>query len=295
MAAPKQSNPAAGYAPDFAAFERLYQAGTPQVVSTRLVADLETPVSAYLKIADGQPMSFLLESVEGGATRGRYSVIGLAPDLIWRAHGDKAEINRKAQEDANAFVADKAPTLKSLRALLDESAIALPEGLPPMAAGVFGYMGYDTVRLIENLPEMSPDALAVPDAIMIRPTLMLIFDSVKDEVLVVTPVRANKNVSAREAYEAALTRIALGVAKLDAPLPHSAAARLDTLELPEPVSNTTEAEYLGMVAQGERVHQGRRHFPGRALAAFFLPVRAALIRTLSCAAPLEPVAVSCFT
>ncbi len=251
MAAPKQSNPAAGYAPDFAAFERLYQAGTPQVVSTRLVADLETPVSAYLKIADGQPMSFLLESVEGGATRGRYSVIGLAPDLIWRAHGDKAEINRAAQDGANAFTSDTVPTLKSLRALLDESAISLPEGLPPMVAGVFGYMGYDTVRLIENLAEMTPDPLAVPDAIMIRPTLMLIFDSVKDEVLVVTPVRANKNVSARGAYDAALARIAHGVTKLDAPLPHTAAARLDTLELPEPVSNTTEAEYLGMVAKAK--------------------------------------------
>ena len=240
-----------GIQPNFAEFERHYKGAAAQVVSTRLVADLETPVSAYLKIADGQPMSFLLESVEGGATRGRYSVIGLAPDLIWRAHGPNAEINRKAQEDANAFVADKAPTLQSLRALLDESAISLPEGLPPMAAGVFGYMGYDTVRLIENLPELKPDALQVPDAIMIRPTLMLIFDSVKDEVLVVTPVRPDTKISARQAYDAALARIAHGVAKLDSPLPHSTAARLDTLELPEPVSNTTETEYLGMVASAK--------------------------------------------
>ena len=83
-----------GIHPGFAEFERRYSAGAAQAVSTRLVADLETPVSAYLKIADGQPMSFLLESVEGGATRGRYSVIGLAPDLIWRAHGPNAEVNR---------------------------------------------------------------------------------------------------------------------------------------------------------------------------------------------------------
>jgi anthranilate synthase component I len=249
--ATQTSQSSSGIQPGFAEFERCYTDGAAQAVSTRLVADLETPVSAYLKIADGQPMSFLLESVEGGATRGRYSVIGLAPDLIWRAHGNKAEINRKAQEDANAFVADKTPTLQSLRALLDESAIFLPEGLPPMAAGVFGYMGYDTVRLIENLPEMTPDALQVPDAIMIRPTLMLIFDSVKDEVLVVTPVRPDSKISARKAYNAARDRIAHGVAKLDSPLPHATAARLDTLELPEPVSNTTEAEYLGMVASAK--------------------------------------------
>jgi anthranilate synthase component 1 len=112
-------------------------------------------------------------------------------------------------------------------------------------------MGYDTVRQIEQLPEMTPDALGVPDAIMIRPTLMLIFDSVKDEVTVVTPVRSNTGVSAREAYDAALSRLSEAVARLDAPLPHSATARLDTAHLPEPVSNTSEAEYLGMVAKAK--------------------------------------------
>ena len=165
-----------------------------QVVYTRLVADLETPVSAYSKIADGRPMSFLLESVEGGATRGRYSVIGLAPDVVWRANGAEAEINRSAATDAGAFRPDNKPTLTSFRALLAESRIDLPEGLPPMSAGVFGYMGYDTVRQIEKLPEMTPDAFGVPDAVMIRPTVMLIFDSVKDEITVVTPVRPDKKV-----------------------------------------------------------------------------------------------------
>ena len=244
-------NAEGGAIPAFTAFEKTYAAGLPQVVFTRLVADLETPVSAYLKIAGGRPMSFLLESVEGGATRGRYSVIGLAPDLVWRAHGPQAEINRQALKDAGAFKAEKAETLISLRALLAESRISLPEGLPPMAAGVFGYMGYDTVRLIENLPEMTPDALGVPDALLIRPTVMLIFDSVKDEMTVVTPVRADKKTSAREAYDAALARLNDTVTRLDAPLPHSATARLDTAELPEPVSNTSEAEYLAMVAKAK--------------------------------------------
>ena len=91
-----------------------------------------------------------LESVEGGATRGRYSIIGCEPDLIWRADGDKAEINRAPQSDPNAFAPSPLPALASLRALLAESAITLPPELPPMAAGIFGYMGYDTVRLIET-------------------------------------------------------------------------------------------------------------------------------------------------
>lgn len=237
--------------PPFATFEARYGSGEAQVVYTRLVADLETPVSAYLKIAEGRPMSFLLESVEGGAARGRYSVIGLDPDLIWRASGSTAEINRTAAKEAQAFTSDTKPPLQSLRALLAESTITLPEDLPPMAAGIFGYMGYDTVRQIEQLPEMTPDALGVPDAILIRPMVMAIFDSVKDEITVVTPVRPDPNVSARAAYDAALARLDGIIRKLDAPLPHASAARLDTLALPEPVSNTSEAEYLGMVAKAK--------------------------------------------
>src|SRR6188508_583894 len=101
-------------------FSRNYERGEAQVVWTTLVADLETPVSAFLKIAGGKPMSFLLESVEGGAVRGRYSVIGLEPDLIWRADGTTAEINRSARTKADAFVACTAPPLQALRALISE-------------------------------------------------------------------------------------------------------------------------------------------------------------------------------
>ena len=82
--------------PDFAAFARIYEAGRPQAIFARRIADLDTPVSAYLKLADGRDNSFLLESVQGGETRGRYSVIGLKPDLIWRCRDGKAEINSNA-------------------------------------------------------------------------------------------------------------------------------------------------------------------------------------------------------
>ena len=237
--------------PALPAFEALYHSGTPQVLWTRLVGDLETPVSAYLKVSGGSAMSFLLESVEGGATRGRYSIIGLSPDVIWRAHGAKAEINRTPDAAPNAFEPDARPTLASLRALLSESAIDLPEGLPPMAAGTFGYMGYDTVRLIENLPAMAPDPLDVPDAILIRPTLIFIFDSVKDEITVVTPVRPDGKMSARSAYDAARARLADAVARLDVPLPPSTRTDVEAAHLPSPQSNTSEAEYLGMVAKAK--------------------------------------------
>jgi len=233
--------------PDRERFTKTYDRGAAQVVWTRLVADLETPVSAYLKLCDRRPMSFLLESIEGGSARGRYSVIGFAPDLIWMAKGETANINRKPEKDPNAFVPDRNPTLSSLRALLAESAIELPETLPPMAAGIFGYMGYDTVRLIEKLPEMAPDTLAVPDAILIRPTLMLIFDNVKDEMILVTPVRPVDAVSADEAYDAALGRLCAAMESLDAPLPHQSAPAVAPTALSEPQSNTPAADYMAMV------------------------------------------------
>lgn len=105
--------------PDLAGFTAGYQAGRPQVVWTSLVADLETPVSAMLKLAEGRPYSFLLESVEGGAVRGRYSAIGLKPDVIWRCFGDRAEINRQARHDAAAFEPCARPALAELRALIE--------------------------------------------------------------------------------------------------------------------------------------------------------------------------------
>src|SRR6516225_426982 len=132
-------------------FAARYAAGEPQVVWTTLVADLETPVSAFLKVAN-RPMSFLLESVEGGAARGRYSIIGLEPDVIWRTVSGQAEINRTAQHRADSFTPCNQEPLAALRALIAESRIELPDVLPPMAAGIFGYLGYDMVRLMEELP-----------------------------------------------------------------------------------------------------------------------------------------------
>src|SRR5215831_12095080 len=126
--------------PQASAFAKRYARGEAQVVWTTLVADLETPVSAFLKVAGGKPMSFLLESVEGGAVRGRYSIIGLDPDVIWRANGRVAEINRTARNAPTAFTPCASAPLAALRELVADSRVALPEGLPPMAAGIFGYL-----------------------------------------------------------------------------------------------------------------------------------------------------------
>ena len=232
-------------------FAARYRQGRPQVVWTRLVADLETPVSAMLKLSDGRPMSCLLESVEGGAVRGRYSIIGIAPDVVWRAFGASAEINRRPQTHPDTFEPETKPTLESLRALLDESRIDLPRELPPIAAGVIGYMGYDTVRLVERLPNQPPDALDVPDGVFVRPTLMVVFDAVKDEMIVVTPVRPNPNIDAQTAYEHAVERLRSVVNLLDEPLPHTTAMSAAHLVLPESASNTPPAEFLAMVERAK--------------------------------------------
>ncbi len=240
--------------PAFDAFATAYDNGKAQVLSTKLVADLETPVSAYLKLTAGgrgSAMSFLLESVEGGAVRGRYSIIGLEPDLVWRAFGETAEINLNPTETPESFTREPEPTLTALRSLLARSEISVPDHLPPMAAGVFGYMGYDTVRLIENLPSPRPDVLGVPDAVLIRPTLMVIFDAVKDEMTLVTPVRSVEGIGAREAYREAIGRLAGVAASLEAPLVHPSLNAPQDLTLPEPVSNTTSAEYMEMVAKAK--------------------------------------------
>lgn len=233
--------------PEFAEFAKIYSAGESQVVWTTLVADLETPVSAMLKLAEGKPNSFLLESVEGGAIRGRYSFIGLKPDLIWRCFGDRAEINSRARFDPDAFTPCSTGTIESLRALVAESRIELPPGLPPMAAGLVGYMSYDMVRLAECLPDANPDVLGVPDGIFLRPTVIAIFDNIEDMVTVVTPVRPDANVSAEAAYNQAQERLADVVADFGRGLPYRREAGGDAAGIPDPQSNMTRSRFKSMI------------------------------------------------
>lgn len=237
--------------PDFATFSKHYDAGTPQVVYTRLVADLETPVSAFMKLADNRPDAFLFESVEGGAIRGRYSFIGMKPDIIWRCFGKRAEVNRRALVDPTAFHAHSLPALPSLRALHAESEIDMPAHLPPMAAGLVGYLGYDCVRLVENVPDNNTDILEVPDGIFMRPTLVAVFDTIEDVVTVVTPVRPDGETSAVAAYEKALERLADLRDGLSRPLPFARDYRSAQTEDQEPASNLSPEAYKDRVAQAK--------------------------------------------
>jgi len=231
-------------------FAARYAAGEPQVVWTTLVADLETPVSAFLKIAGSRASSFLLESVEDGAVRGRYSIVGLEPDVIFRINARRAEINRAAQAEPEGFAVLEDAPLAALRKLLAESHIALPDVLPPMAAGVFGYLGYDIVRLIEDLPPPRQDQIGIPDAVLIRPTLILVFDAVKDTITIVTPVRSHDALPAQTALAHAIERLSAIVRALDRPLDKAAEAAGEALHA-KPASNTSPADFKRMVARAK--------------------------------------------
>jgi anthranilate synthase component 1 len=230
-------------------FERGWSQGRPQVVIRRLVDDLETPVSAFLKVGHGRTHAFLLESVEGGAVNGRYSIITREPDVVWRCRNGKAELARGGAVDARRFEPEATDALTSLRVLMAASRFDLPAGLPPMAAGLFGVFGYDMVRLLEPLGAPNPDALDLPDAVLTRPALVAIFDSVRHEIVLVSAAYPDSGLDARTAFDAAVARLNRFEAELRAPLP----------ALPAPVetgiapfrSPVDEAGFGAMVARAK--------------------------------------------
>jgi anthranilate synthase component 1 len=201
--------------PSFEAFEAAWSQGKNQVVYARLAADLDTPVSLMLKLAEARTDTFMLESVTGGEVRGRYSVVGMKPDLIWKCHGEAAAINREARFDSQAFQPVQGHPLDTLRALIAESRIDLPEGLPAIAAGLFGYLGYDMIRLVEHLPDVNPDPLGLPDAVLMRPSVVAVLDGVKGEVTLVAPAWATSGLTARAAYAQAAERVMDALRDLD--------------------------------------------------------------------------------
>jgi anthranilate synthase component 1 len=230
-------------------FASRYDAGQGQILFRRVVADLETPIGTYLKLADGRKNTFLLESVQDGAIRGRYSIIGLLPDVILKVENSEASINRTANIDAEAFEPIAEAPLDALRSLVNASKIDVPEGVPPQSAGVYGYVGYEMVRYMEVLPNANPDTLGLPESVLMRPSLLAIFDTLKDELYLTAPVYVRAGVTARQAYEAAQERMDDATARLGRPLAYSAA--LPDLEKIEVKSNTTREEFFGMVERAQ--------------------------------------------
>lgn len=219
-------------------------AGQPGLIWRRLIADTETPVSAALKLFQPGRGDFLLESVQGGEVRGRYSLLGLDPDLVFRAAGNSCAINRQWRDDPAAFAPLDDDSLTGLRALVAACRIDVPPALPPALACLVGYFGYETFGLVETLPRPPQSELALPDMLFVRPAVILIFDRLSDELFCVAPVWPAATATAR-LLEAAAERIDLTLQRLAVSVPRPAAAA----DLPEPVLTPTlpAGAYAAMV------------------------------------------------
>nr|WP_217430453.1 anthranilate synthase component I [Sulfitobacter algicola] len=221
------------------------------MVYSRLAADLDTPVSLMMKLAGAAKDSFILESVTGGEVRGRYSIIGMKPDIIWQCHGTQSRINRQARYDADAFQNQDGDPLQTLRDLIEESRVDMPGDLPAAAAGLFGYLGYDMIRLVEHLPDVNPDVMGLPDAVMMRPSVIAVLDGVKGEVILVSPAWVSSGLSARAAYAQAAERVSDALRDLERALPSASREMGDGEAAAEPVSNFTKDGYKAAIEKAK--------------------------------------------
>lgn len=213
------------------------------IVYTQLVADLDTPVSAMMKLGAETPYSCLLESVEGGNVRGRFSVIAIEPDLLWKCTQDSAW---RALPDGTKLGDEDKDPFASLRRLIEDSRVDVPEDLPAMAAGLFGYFGYEMVHHMDRIPTSNPKTIDVDTSSLMRPSIVVVFDRLKDQMLICTPLRKSDDISPEDAWDQASARLEKTVAKLNTPI-----GIQETVEskgpLPEFTSNMEKSYFLKMV------------------------------------------------
>ena len=233
----------------FDSFAANFDTNKPYLLHRVFVADIQTPVSAFLKLGSGKDNCFLLESVEGGEVRGRFSVIGMSPDLIWRCRGNVAECNRDPANSDHFTAVSEAPLI-SLRTLLAESEMENTGDLPPMSAGLFGYFGYDMIRHIEDIPDQNDAAFDVYDSVLLRPSIVAIFDRLKDTITLVTQVRPSEWKDAQTAWDAAQSRLQSAVKELDAPIPQTEEGDANAA-LPAPETNMVKSTFLEMVRKAK--------------------------------------------
>ncbi len=248
------------FSPELNHFEKNFNAGKTQLLSYTMPSDMETPVSAYLKLCGHNPHGFLFESVEGGKNLGRYSIIGLNPDLVWTCKDGAVSVTNNGE---TVSLENKADALTLLRTYIAANKVdSYDNKLPPMAvSGLFGYLGYDMVRLIEDIPTNAPDDINIPDSILLRPKTLVIFDNVKNDLVIVAPVYAhakNSNKDANTIYNEAKFLLQETIETLDNPLSNELKHSSSNLNTPLPVSsNMSEDEYKAAVTKSvEYIKQG---------------------------------------
>jgi anthranilate synthase component 1 len=233
--------------PQISQFREKYLRKENQIVYTRLTADLDTAVSLLLKLTNAKPDSFVLESVTGGEIRGRYSFVGMRPDLIWECKNKIATINRFPNLDSEQDLEFSTDPLASLRTLLGEMTMDIPDGLPSGSAGLFGYLGYDIIRLVENLPSELPDPLNLPDSILMRPSVVVVLDGVKGEVIIISPAWYSEDESFETIYEISQKLVTETLNLLEADTLTQQRSLLPPEKAPVAISNFTHSEYLSII------------------------------------------------
>ena len=233
----------------FPSFQKFREIGKDnQLVFKKIIADKETPVSIFEKVCDHQNYCFLLESVTGGENKARYSIIGLKPDLVWESKGGKCKIAENLQGTKNLKFRELTnKPLEELKKAIDSCKIDIPIDLPPMISGLFGYVSYDVIRQIENLPKINTDELGVPDIRLIRPTIVIVLDSIKNELIVASPTWANKKQSLKKTYSNAVKIIEKTVSQVVLPRKKVKTKKIPRSYIGKPVSNFTKDAYLGIV------------------------------------------------
>ena len=223
--------------------------GRGAVVWQRLIADIETPVSAALKLIEPGRGDWVLESVESGETRGRYSLIGLDPDLMFEVTGDAARINREWRRDRDAFAPLETGALQALRDLVAECRFDVPEGLPKALATLVGFFAYETIGLVERIPRAPGAGLGLPDMIFVRPTVILVFDRLADELFLIAPIWPDAAAPIDRMIDAARDRLDDIAARLSSASAHADRAITDA-QPADITANpaTTPARFAEMVA-----------------------------------------------
>lgn len=230
-------------------FSQRYAAGDAQILKRILPADLETPVSAALKLLDGERYSFLLESVEGGAIRGRYSFLGWAPDLIWSCANGHARIGRAPFDTVANPVTGSA--MASLMQTVEDARVPHVAGIEAPIAGLVGNLGYDMVRLVEELPDKPPAYTDLPDSMLIRPTMLAVFDTLYDTLTLACIIRPTPDVAAQDAYEAGMEQLEKANEALKTAVPSAHTPQPSKTASVVPVSNTAKDDYLAMVERAK--------------------------------------------
>ena len=225
-----------------------YNSGISQIIQKELIADIETPISALLKISHNQKYSFLLESVQGGDQRGRFSLLGCDPDLIWKVRNNKARI-KKINKNLDIHI-DTLDPIKSLKKLLIFSKIKRDLKDPPFPVMV-GYLGYNMIKFMEEIKLQNNDEIKIPDAVMIRPKLVAVFDNIKDTINIMTSIYPNKKIKAHEAYNKANLYLEKTIKKLNKDI------KLDIISIKKNVkdikfkSNYKKKEYFQIIKKAK--------------------------------------------